>query len=127
MQHKSLIKTLEDKYALGFPRNMPNSLSVASAIVSLEDDTFINKSREYNNVRKQDFYSSPEALKLKYIKSSANIVYFNVEKSKTYKHFIWENKILLAGEWPSKPEWARVTMGFEKDMDFLMEKMQGKK
>ena len=121
------IKELESKYTLGFPGNMPNSLSVASAIVSLQDDEFVNKSRLNNEKRKLAFYNSLEELGIPYVRSSANFVYYDVQKFKKYKSLMWESKILLTGGWPSKPNWARVTMGSEEDMNFLIEKMKGKK
>ncbi|MEM7548152.1 MAG: histidinol-phosphate transaminase [Bacteroidota bacterium] len=121
------IQKLESKYTLGFPGNMPNSLSVASSIVSLKDNDFINKSRLFNEERKSEFYKSLEELSIPYIQSDANFVYYKVEKFKEYKSMMWDNKILLAGGWPSKPDWARVTMGTAQDMAFLAEKMKGKK
>ena len=124
---ENFIQDLEAKYTLGFPGNMPNSLSVAAAIAALQDNSFLTKSRDYNNARKQDFYGVLEELELEYVKSSANFVYFNVEKFKAFKQLMWDSKILLAGGWPTKPEWARVTMGSQVDMDFLRKKMMGKK
>lgn len=121
------IQELESKYTLGFPGNMPNSLSVAAAMVSLEDDDFVNQSRTYNAERKSDFYHSLDELGIPYIESNANFVYFNVEKFTAYKSLMWEDRILLTGGWPSKPNWARVTMGSIQDMNFLVEKMKGKK
>ncbi|MEM8890407.1 MAG: aminotransferase class I/II-fold pyridoxal phosphate-dependent enzyme [Bacteroidota bacterium] len=121
------IQELEATYTLGFPGNMPNSLSVAAAMASLQDEAFIDKSRSFNEARKAAFYQSLEELDIAYLKSSANFVYFYVDKFKAFKSLMWEHKILLTGGWPSKPEWARVTMGSEEDMNFLLEKMQGKK
>ncbi|MEM7509948.1 MAG: histidinol-phosphate transaminase [Bacteroidota bacterium] len=122
-----LIGKLEAQYTLGFPGNMPNSLSIAAAIVSLEDEAFLKTSRAFNEARKADFYSVLEDMGIPYLKSDANFVYFKVEKFKAFKSLMWESKILLTGGWPSKPEWARVTMGSVEDMAFLVEKMQGKK
>lgn len=121
------IKEMEARYTLGFPGNMPNSLSVAAAISALQDDHFLTRSRAYNSSRKLEFYEALESLGLDYVKSSANFVYFNVEKFKAFKKLMWEDKILLTGGWPTKPKWARVTMGSKEDMDFLVAKMQGKK
>ena len=121
------IQNLEAKHSLGFPGNMPNSLSVAAAIVSLQDEDFLNRSRSFNEVRKAEFYQALEDLDIPYLRSSANFVYFHVEKFKAFKSLMWEHKILLTGGWPTKPEWARVTMGSKEDMNFLLDKMQGKK
>ena len=120
------IKEMEAKYTLGFPGNMPNSLSVAAAIIALQDDGFLTHSRAYNSNRKLEFYEALETLGLDYVKSSANFVYFNVENFKAFKKLMWKDKILLTGGWPTQPKWARVTMGSKEDMDFLVAKMQGK-
>lgn len=122
-----LIAKLESQYTLGFPGNMPNSLSVAAAMVSLKDNDFIQKSRAFNEARKADFYAALSDLGIPFLKSDANFVYFKVDKFKAFKSLMWESKILLTGGWPTKPEWARVTMGSMEDMTFLLEKMQGKK
>ena len=121
------IGELESTYTLGFPGNMPNSLSVAAAMVSLADDDFIQKSRAFNKERKSDFYQFLDELSLPYLESSANFVYFNVENFNAYKSLMWEHKILLTGGWPSQPNWARVSMGSVQDMNFLKEKMKGKR
>ena len=120
------VTSIEKKYTLGFPGNMPNSLSVAAAIASLTDDDFINRSRNWNNRGKQDLYRALEALDIPYIKSDANFVYYDVQKFKEYKDLMWQNKILLTGGWPTKPTWARVTIGSTEDMNYLIELMQTK-
>lgn len=121
-----LIKTLESKHTLGFPGNMPNTLSVAAAIASLSDnDNFLSQSRSFNEDRKADFYRFLDEQGIPYIRSNANFVYYDVQKFKAYKQLMWESKILLAGGWPTKSNWARVTMGSVEDMDFLKDQMKG--
>ena len=122
-----LIKAMETKFTLGFPGNMPNSLSVASAIAALKDDAFVAMSRKKNNAARLAFYSELDALQLPYLRSSTNFVYFDVTDFKAYKNLMWKHKILLAGGWPAKPDWARVTMGSERNMEYLLDKMKGKK
>ncbi|WP_271785295.1 pyridoxal phosphate-dependent aminotransferase [Aquimarina algiphila] len=119
----SLIAEMEKKFTLGFPGNMPNSLSVASAITSLKDDVFVETSRNNNIEIRNTFYKELDKFGLKYIRSEANFIYFDVKNFKAYKELMWKNKILLAGGWPTKPNWARVTMGSENDISFLFDKM----
>ncbi len=121
------VQSMEGKYTLGFPGNMPNSLSVAAAIESLNDDRFIAKSRAFNEKSKLAFYQSLNELDIPFVKSDANFVFYDVQKFNEYKSLMWKHKILLTGGWPSKPNWARVTMGSDDDMQFLVEKMRGKK
>ncbi|MDY8136088.1 histidinol-phosphate transaminase [Aquimarina sp. 2201CG5-10] len=127
MGPEDLIKEMETKFTLGFPGNMPNSLSVASAMIALRDVSFIEQSRDTNTVMRNKFYKALDNLNLKYIPSDTNFVYFDVGDFKSYKKLMRENKILLAGGWPTKKNWARVTMGSEKDINYLLEKMKGKK
>lgn len=124
---KDLIKTLESKFTLGFPGNMPNSLSVGAAIAALKDQKFLNQSTIYNTKVREKFNSALNTLDLSYINSQTNFVYFNVTKFKAFKDLMWSHKILLAGGWPTKPNWARVTIGSENDINFLIDKMQDKK
>jgi len=123
----TLIAEMEKKFTLGFPGNMPNSLSVASAITALQDDLFLEISRNKNIEIQHTFYNELDTLGLNYIRSKANFVYFDVKDFKAYKELMLKNKILLAGGWPTKSNWARVTMGSENDMSFLFDKMKGKK
>ena len=124
---KELINELEKKFTLGFPGNMPNSISVGAAITALRDQEFINQTKMYNDEARKKFYTLLDELNLPYIKSNTNFVYFDVTKFKEYKSLMWSHKILLAGGWPTKPNWARVTMGSTEDLNFLGEKMKGKK
>ncbi|MBX2826567.1 MAG: aminotransferase class I/II-fold pyridoxal phosphate-dependent enzyme [Flavobacteriaceae bacterium] len=124
---KELIKQLEAKFTLGFPGNMPNSLSVGAAIVATKDRDFVNTSRTLNAHARNRFYEVLNDLSLPYVRSHTNFVYIDVTKFKEFKSLMWSHKILLAGGWPSKPNYARVTMGSEEDMNFLAEKMQGRK
>ena len=121
------IQAMESKYTLGFPGNMPNSLSVAAAIASIQDESFIEESRAFNRQGKEALYKSLDKLDIPYVKSDANFVFYDVEKFSEYKSMMWKNKILLTGGWPTKPNWARVTIGSTDDMQFLLDKMQGKK
>ena len=124
---EELVTSLESKFTMGFPGNMPNTLSMAAAITALQDDAFMEKSRSYNNQMRDNFCKTLEERGLRYIPSDTNFVYFDVKDFKAYKQLMWENKILLAGGWPTKPDWARVTMGSEDDINFLFNKMEGKK
>ncbi|MEL6810731.1 MAG: histidinol-phosphate transaminase [Bacteroidota bacterium] len=124
---KELIKELESKFTLGFPGNMPNSLSVGAAIAAVKDKEFVHRSQRYNEEAKEAFYTILNQLNLPYVETNANFVYFDVEKFKEYKSLMWSHKILLAGGWPSKPNWARVTLGSIDDLNFLADKMKGKK
>lgn len=116
-----LIKSLSDRFTLGFPGNMPNTLSVAAAIGALEDSAFVVQSRQKNTAAKTIFYQHLEELDLSYIPTHANFVYFKVPDFPVFKKRMNDRKILLAGGWPSKPNWARVTLGKAEELSVFYE------
>lgn len=122
-----LIKSLTDRFTLGFPGNMPNTLSVAAAIGALEDTTFVDQSKQKNAAAKAIFYQQLEKLDLPYIPTQANFLYFKVPNFPVFKQLMNDNKILLAGGWPSKPEWARVTFGKPDEMKVFYEVLKQEK
>lgn len=117
----ALIKSLNDRFTLGFPGNMPNTLSVAAAIGALEDHSFIEQSKQKNANTKATFYKELQSLNLPYIPTQTNFIYFKVPDFPAFKKIMNNNKILLAGGWPSKPNWARVTLGKPDELAIFYE------
>lgn len=126
MAQPTLIDALTKRFTLGFPGNMPNTLSVAAAMGALADNTFLADSRKKNSTAKEQFYQELDALEIPYIKSQANFIYFDVNKFAAFKKMMNEKNILLAGGWPSKPNWARVTMGSREDMEVFYPLLRSK-
>lgn len=122
-----IIKSLNDQFTLGFPGNMPNTLSVAAAIGALEDPTFLEQSKQKNAAAKALFYQQLEDLNLPYIPTQANFIYFKVPDFPVFKKIMKDNKILLAGGWPSKPQWARVTLGKPDEMSIFYKLLKQEK
>ncbi len=120
-----VIKSLHDRFTLGFPGNMPNTLSVAAAIGALDDTGFIEQSKQENAAAKATFYQELEALGLPYIPTQTNFIYFEVPEFSAFKRLMNDNRILLAGGWPSKPNWARVTLGKPEELRVFYEVLRG--
>ncbi|MEL7124488.1 MAG: histidinol-phosphate transaminase [Bacteroidota bacterium] len=116
-----LIKSLNDRFTLGFPGNMPNTLSVAAAIGALEDNAFLEQSKQKNRAAKTNFYKQLQDLNLPHVPTQANFIYFKVPDFPKFKKLMNDNKVLLAGGWPSKPNWARVTLGKNEELDVFYE------
>lgn len=112
-----LIKSLSDRFTLGFPGNIPNTLSVAAAIGAMEDSSFLKDSRQKNAGAKTKFYQELEQLNIPFIPTQTNFLFFDVKKFPAFKKLMNEHNILIAGGWPSKSNWARVTFGSPKDME----------
>ena len=123
----AVINTLSDRFTLGFPGNMPNTLSVAAAVGALEDDAFIRDSKQKNQAAKMEFYKKLDQLNISYIPTQANFLYFNVQTFPPFKKLMNDNRILIAGGWPSKPNWARVTLGSPDDMKAFYALLESKK
>ncbi len=121
-----LIAEMESKFTLGFPGNMPNSLSVAAAMAAIQDKEFVDLSRQRNERGRNQLYTELKNLGIKYLESQANFVYFDVIKFKEFKALMRKNDIVLAGGWPTKSNWARVTIGTEKEMDYFVSKIKDK-
>ena len=120
------IQQLEKKFTMGFPGNMPNGLSVAAAIGALEDEDFISTSRQRNAVRKALIYDAFKAHAIEFLRSDTNFIYFQVGDFPSFKQHMRRKGILLAGGWPSKAQWARVTMGSEKELEHFVNQLDGK-
>ncbi|MEX0289070.1 MAG: histidinol-phosphate transaminase [Flavobacteriaceae bacterium] len=120
MGNKELIEKIENLFMMGFPGNMPNIIGVASAMAALEDEAFLNSSRQKNNAMKQYIYGELEALGLEYVESDTNFFYFDTGDYSKFKTRMNENNILITGGWPSKKSWGRVTLGTERDMDIFL-------
>lgn len=121
-----IIAELESKFTLGFPGNMPNVLSVVAAIGALKDTDFVNQSRKRNAEGRKQLYKAFDKLDIKYIDSQTNFVYFDVVKFSAFKTLMRKNNIVLAGGWPSKANWARVTIGTPEEMDYFVSKIKDK-
>lgn len=126
MGPEKLIAELESKFTMGFPGNMPNSLSIAAAMEALKDHKFVDASRELNNRNKTALYEVFQDLSIQYLPSDTNFVYFDVGEFASFRSFMRKNDIVLAGGWPTKSNWARVTIGTEKEMEYFVDKVKTK-
>ncbi|MEL6863093.1 MAG: histidinol-phosphate transaminase [Bacteroidota bacterium] len=127
MGSADLITALEKKFTMGFPGNMPNVLSVAAALGALKNQDFLDRSRKRNEQGREQLYRELRRLDLPYVESQANFVYFNVEKFPPFKQLMRDHKIVLAGGWPSHPNWARVTIGKQEEMAYFVDQLEGKR
>lgn len=125
MGSKDLIKKIEDQFMMGFPGNMPNTIGVASAMAALEDEAFLESSREKNNATKELIYARLKKWGWDYVPSDANFVYFKTPDFAAFKKKMNDNKILLAGGWPSHKEWGRVTVGTEDEVKAFFRAVEG--
>jgi len=114
---EQLVSRIEKEFMMGFPGNMPNTLSVAAAMAALEDESFLVDSRRKNSLMKQEIYGQLTKKGWRHITSDTNFVYFQTPDFLNFKKLMNKNGVLLAGGWPTKANWGRVTVGNAQEME----------
>ena len=115
--HEEIVSRIEKEVMMGFPGNMPNTLSVAAAMAALEDTRFLSTSRTKNNQLREEIYTQLKLKGWRYLQSDTNFVYFKTPDFPKFKKLMNENGVLLAGGWPAKPHWGRVTVGNAQELE----------
>ena len=98
----------------------PNVLAIFAAIEALKDDTFYQKSLEYNRLGKQKIYKTLDELNLPYVKSHTNFVFF--KSGKDISEVIEGMKgggIAIGRPFPPLREWCRVSTGKLEEVDAM--------
>ena len=94
-----------------------SAVSVAAAIASLQDVSFVNDCYEKNKLAKEHCYTSFQQLGIDYIPSAANFVLLNIDRWKDRFITVMEQrKILVKYRNAYGGKWCRVTMGTEQEM-----------
>jgi len=94
-----------------------NYIAQIAALASLEDDAFIEKSKNLVRNGKQYLYVSLDKLKIKYIKSDTNFILMNVENDsrKIFEEMLKEGIIVRNMYEYGLPTYIRVTVGLPKE------------
>ncbi len=114
---EELVSRIEKEFMMGFPGNMPNTLSVAAAMAALKDEDFLVDSRQKNSQMKQEIYGELIKKGWRHLPSDTNFVYFQTPDFPNFKQLMNKNGVLLAGGWPTKANWGRVTVGNAQEME----------
>ena len=95
-------------------------------MASLENDDFKLKSTQLNHKNKQILFNQLEELGLKPVPSSANFILFFPETdiNRLDEALIKEGVIIRALAPFGVPNGMRVTVGFEEDNNFFIEKLK---
>ncbi|MCL2144148.1 MAG: histidinol-phosphate transaminase [Endomicrobia bacterium] len=104
-----------------------NILAQAAAVASLQDKKQVKKGQKLMKKEKEYMYKEFEKLGVKYIKSAANFILFNVSPLKGKEFFplmLKEGVITRAmGEY-DLPDWVRVTVGLHKENEMFVKKLK---
>lgn len=102
-----------------------NTTSVAqkAALVALEDEEFINKTKEINEKVKTQFYAFLDSINWHYYESNTNFIYVSTPVSgmEVFQYLIENGFIVRPGELLGYPNSIRVTIGTEEDMKELQQ------
>jgi histidinol-phosphate aminotransferase len=107
------------------PFNVSRVAQVA-AFASLESDDFKNKSQELNAKNREKLKKQLEELDLRVVPSETNFICFipGVDTGELNQRLLKEGVIIRPLQAFGVPEGARVTIGFEEENDFFIEKLK---
>jgi len=102
-----------------------NTIALAAAIASLEDDDFVEASKNNNQVGLQQLSDYFQSKGVEYIPSVGNFVTvrFGVQCDQVYKNLLQQGVILRPLANYNLPEFLRITIGTPQQQAMLMEKL----
>jgi histidinol-phosphate aminotransferase len=104
-----------------------NRLAQAGGAAAIKDREQVVKSQELVKREKEYLYSEFEELKIKYVKTAANFIFFNAGALKgreLFKGLLKEGVIIRALDEYELEDWARVTVGLHEENEIFIEKLK---
>ncbi|MFW5972140.1 MAG: histidinol-phosphate transaminase [Bacillota bacterium] len=94
-----------------------NHLSQVAAAAALEDEEFLNKTREINQVGKKYLYDELNARKIKYVPTESNFILINIsmDSMDVFDRLLKMGVIIRPGKPLGYPEHIRVTIGLPEE------------
>ncbi|MGE9312615.1 pyridoxal phosphate-dependent aminotransferase [Niabella sp. CJ426] len=97
-------------------------ISLAGAIASLEDTSFVTMCKKENAKARNIFYQALDQNGIPYIPSATSFVYFDTAKyPKDFKAVLEAKNIIGARSFEENSKWLRLSMGTIKEMDQVAE------
>lgn len=105
---------------------MMNTCSVDAALAEIEDKEFIRYSRSENDKAKKILTRALDELKLEYLDSQTNFVFFNLKAPlKPFADRMLQNEHIMVGRpFPPAVEWCRVSIGTVAEMQYFVKKLK---
>jgi histidinol-phosphate aminotransferase len=98
----------------------PNVLAIAAAKAALEDEAFYRFSLEKNKVMLKMTTDTLDELKLDYVPTSCNFVFFHSRRPINELHEAYLKEGILVGRpFPPMNDWCRVSMGTVEQVEKL--------
>lgn len=100
----------------------PNVLALAAAKAALEDEEFYRFSLEKNKVMMKMTTDTLDELKLEYVPSACNFVFFHARRPISEVQAAYKKEGILVGRpFPPMDDWCRVSMGTVEQVEKLCE------
>ncbi len=97
-------------------------ISLAGAIASLEDTSFVTMCKKENAKARNIFYQALDQNGIPYIPSATSFVYFDTAKyPKDFKAVLEAKNIIGARSFEENSKWLRLSVGTTKEMDQVAE------
>lgn len=115
-------------YALGSPKVIKkvrefveldniNALGAVAAIASLGDKEFTKRSIEANAISRKILSDTLDELKIKYLPSQANFMFYQIKGDlKTFQKRMEDKHIIVGREFPPFKQWNRISLGIPAEM-----------
>jgi histidinol-phosphate aminotransferase len=95
-----------------------SAVSLAAALASLDDRSFVASSKEKNTAARQYTQKELESLGMKVIPSNTNFIYYSLANYKgNWEEALRNKNILSAGIYEKQGQWTRTTIGTLKEME----------
>lgn len=103
---------------------MSNVLAIAAADAALQDDTFYKFSLAKNKEAKDKIYTLLDYLKLPYVRSSTNFVFFHSKKDiRDLGPQMLEEGVRIGRPFPPFYDWCRISTGTLEEVDRFVDGM----
>ncbi|WP_298475750.1 histidinol-phosphate transaminase [uncultured Maribacter sp.] len=121
--HTSTIKKLKELKS--WPNGNLSLISMAGALVSLQDHAFTEKVKQLNKEAKEYTIKEFQKVKITTIPSYTNFLYFSLENyPKDYLQQLTLNRIKGSRIYEENGKWSRITIGNIEEMKILISALQ---
>ncbi len=102
-----------------------NVLALKAAVSAMKDDEFYRFSLEKVKECKQIMYAAMDELKLEYIKSNTNFIFFKTGRNiNTFNKQMLDEGVRVGRAFPPYNDWCRISTGTIEEVQYFAEKLK---
>lgn len=102
-----------------------NVIALKAAVSSMKDDEFYRFSLEKVKECKQIMYAAMDELKLEYIKSNTNFIFFKTGRNiNTFNKQMLDEGVRVGRAFPPYTDWCRISTGTIEEVQYFAEKLK---